>query len=90
MVTTKEKYPCPVCGEMISKQGVAGHNKSKKHLAALEQQKTGTDKIKQPPEEPKTQKLDIKPVPSIMPKIEVKHEQDTQTEDEEWRGFFGD
>ena len=102
MVTTKEKIVCPVCGEKISKQGVAGHNKSKKHLAALAKQSenildppVGTGKhIKVesvPSEEPKTQKLDIKPVPSIKSKNEVKDEQDKNTEkEEEWRGFFAD
>ena len=50
MVTTKEKIECPVCGEMISKQGVAGHNRSKKHLAALAEQNTKNEP-QEPPEE---------------------------------------
>jgi hypothetical protein len=57
MVTQKDKYPCPVCGEMISAQGVAGHNRSKVHLAALEKQqevkqtKVDTVKITKPKQE---------------------------------------
>lgn len=67
MVTIKEKYECPVCGEMISKQGVAGHNKSKKHLAALEKQ--------QQEQEPPNQEIQqTKPVPTITQKPEIKQE----------------
>ena len=50
MVTTKEKIECPVCGEMISKQGVAGHNRSKKHLAALAEQNAKNEQ-QEPPKE---------------------------------------
>ena len=66
MVTQKEKFECPVCGEMISKQGIAGHNKSKKHLDALAKQQ----------ELQQTQNLEVqetKPAPSIT-KTEIKNE----------------
>lgn len=55
MVTTKEKIKCPVCGEMISKQGVAGHNRSKKHLAALAEQNAKNE----PQESPENQQEQI-------------------------------
>jgi hypothetical protein len=67
MVTPKDKYPCPVCGEMISAQGVAGHNKSKVHLAALENQQ----------QEQKEQKQEIqqtKPVPTIIKEPVIKQD----------------
>lgn len=67
MVTTKEKYECPVCHEMISKQGVAGHNKSKKHLAALEKQQ-------QEQQLPTQEVQQTKPVPTITKEPEVKQE----------------
>ena len=65
------------------------HEKSKFHIDAKLQ---GTDKVEtvqkvvktQIPDQPKTQKLDIKPV---EPKQNVENQ---KTEDEEWGGFFGD
>jgi hypothetical protein len=51
MVTQKDKYSCPVCGEMISRQGIAGHNRSKKHLAALAEQNAKNEPHEPPNEQ---------------------------------------
>jgi hypothetical protein len=67
MVTTKEKYPCPICGVEISAQGVAGHNKSKVHLAALEKQQ-------QEQQTPIRETQQIKPEPTITKDQVVKQE----------------
>ena len=74
MVTTKDKYPCPVCGVMISAQGVAGHNKSKVLIEALEKQK----QVQQAPNQDIQQ---TKPEPTTTNKPEIKPEvKQTKTE----------
>jgi hypothetical protein len=67
MVTKQEQKPCPVCGKMVSQTGIAGHNKSKYHLDALEMQQQG----QQPPKQDIQQ---TKPVPTITKDPVIKQE----------------
>ena len=80
-------YDCPICGTKLkvnSPQVIGVHERGKVHQAALKK-KTDEPTVKaQIPEQPKTQKLDIKPV---EPKKNVENQKTEK--DEEWGGFFG-
>lgn len=73
-----KKFPCPICGQIIQKQGRAGHNRSKFHLAAVERLKAADNESvesqdqQEPQPEVKQDVLDTeeqppKPVESITP-----------------------